>query len=51
LKGRGLPGKPAGDQIVTLRIDTPPADNEVARQLYEEMRSKLPFDPRRDMEG
>jgi curved DNA-binding protein len=51
LKGRGLPGKPVGDQIVTLRIDTPPADNEVARRLYEEMRSKLSFDPRRDMEG
>jgi curved DNA-binding protein len=51
LKGRGLPGKPVGDQIVTLRIDTPPADSEVARRLYEEMRSKLPFDPRRDMEG
>lgn len=51
LKGRGLPGSPAGDQIVTLRIDTPPADTAAARALYEEMRSKLPFNPRRDMEG
>ena len=51
LKGRGLPGSPAGDQIVTLRIDTPPADTATARSFYEEMRSKLPFDPRRDMEG
>jgi curved DNA-binding protein len=51
LKGRGLPGSPAGDQIVTLRIDTPPADTAAARALYEDMRSKLPFNPRRDMEG
>jgi curved DNA-binding protein len=49
LKGRGLPGSPAGDQIVTLSIETPPADSEEARRVYEEMRSKLPFDPRRDM--
>ena len=51
LKGRGLPGVPAGDQIVTLRIDTPPADSETARRLYEEMRDRLPFNPRRDMEA
>jgi curved DNA-binding protein len=51
LKGRGLPGKPAGDQIVTLRIDTPPADSPAAREFYEEMRTRLPFNPRRDMEG
>jgi curved DNA-binding protein len=51
LKGRGLPGSPAGDQIVTLRIDTPPADTSFARTLYEEMRSKLPFNPRRDIGG
>jgi curved DNA-binding protein len=51
LKGRGLPGSPPGDQIVTLRIDTPPADTADARQLYEEMRDRLPFNPRREMGG
>jgi curved DNA-binding protein len=51
LKGRGLPGKPAGDQIVTLRIETPPADSPEARQFYEEMRATLPFNPRRGMGG
>jgi len=51
LKGRGLPGSPVGDQIVTLRIDTPPADSPEARGVYEEMRSKLPFNPRKDMGG
>ena len=51
LKGRGLPGNPPGDQIVTLRIDTPPADSETARKVYEDMRDKLPFNPRRDLES
>ncbi|NHA15394.1 DnaJ C-terminal domain-containing protein [Thioalkalivibrio sp. XN279] len=51
LKGRGLPGTPPGDQIVTLRIDTPPADSSFARTLYEEMASKLPFNPRHDLES
>lgn len=50
LKGRGLPGTPPGDQIVTLRIDTPPAETSFARTLYEEMRNKMPFNPRRDIE-
>lgn len=51
LKGRGLPGSPAGDQIVTLRIETPPADSAEARKFYEEMRSRLPFNPRRNIGG
>jgi len=51
LKGRGLPGTPPGDQIITLRIDTPPADTSFARTLYEEMRKKMPFNPRRDIGG
>jgi curved DNA-binding protein len=51
LKGRGLPGTPPGDQIVTLRIETPPADSEPARDFYREMRDKLPFNPRREMGG
>ena len=50
LKGRGLPGQPPGDQIVTLRIDTPPADTEAARELYRRMRQELPFDPRSRLE-
>ena len=51
LKGRGLPGSPAGDQIVTLRIETPPAHSDDARKFYEEMRTRLPFNPRRNMGG
>jgi curved DNA-binding protein len=51
LKGRGLPGKPPGDQIVTLRIETPPADSDEAKQFYEDMRGRLPYNPRRAMGG
>lgn len=37
LKGRGLPGTPPGDQIVTLQIVTPPAADAGDRAFYEEM--------------
>jgi curved DNA-binding protein len=46
LRGRGLPGQPPGDQIVTLQIETPPADTADRRAFYEQMREKMPFDPR-----
>lgn len=46
LKGRGLPGKPAGDQFVILRIETPPAESEAARQAYREFAKAVPFNPR-----
>jgi curved DNA-binding protein len=50
LKGRGLPGKQAGDLYVIIQIFTPPATTEEAKQLYQEMASKLPFNPRVGME-
>jgi len=46
LKGRGLPGKPPGDQYVTLSIITPPAKSQAARELYEQMERELPINPR-----
>jgi curved DNA-binding protein len=46
LKGRGLPGKVSGDQIVTLKIVTPPADTVAAKAFYEHMERELPMDPR-----
>ncbi|MCZ6561125.1 MAG: DnaJ domain-containing protein [Gammaproteobacteria bacterium] len=48
LKGRGLPGKPPGDQFVVLKIVTPSADNEKSRNLYQQMRDDLGFDPRKN---
>jgi curved DNA-binding protein len=46
LRGRGLPGQPAGDEYVQLKVVLPPADSPQAKALYEEMRAKLNFDPR-----
>ena len=45
LRGRGLPGQPPGDQLVLLRIVLPP-DSPRARQLFEQMKREVPFDPR-----
>ena len=46
LRGRGLPGQPPGDQLAVLHIVNPPADSEVARELFQRMARDLPFDPR-----
>lgn len=50
LKGRGLPGKTAGDQFVVLQIMTPPANTAEAKKFYQQMAEKLPFNPRENIE-
>ena len=50
LKGRGLPGSPAGDQIVTLEIATPPAVDAADRSFYGEMARRFSgFEPRKKL--
>jgi len=51
LRGRGLPGKPAGDEYVQLKVVLPPATSADAKAAYEQMRAKLDFDPRADLTG
>jgi curved DNA-binding protein len=46
LKGRGIPGKPAGDLYVVLKVVLPPADSEAAKAAYKAMQRTLEFDPR-----
>lgn len=46
LKGRGLPGKPAGDLYLTLEVVLPEAATARARELYQTMAQELAFDPR-----
>lgn len=46
LKGRGLPGSPAGDQLITLEIVIPLSENAEADKLYEQLSRTLPFNPR-----
>ncbi|MGQ0698730.1 MAG: DnaJ C-terminal domain-containing protein [Panacagrimonas sp.] len=48
LKGRGLPGTPAGDQTVSLRIVTPTPKDDTERGAYEALaRLFEDFDPRK----
>lgn len=46
LKGRGLPGTPSGDQLVTLEIHAPVPHTEAQRKVYEDMLREFDFDPR-----
>ena len=47
LKGRGMPGKTPGDQIVNLSIQIPPADGDKARAAYQAFEKAFEgFDPR-----
>jgi curved DNA-binding protein len=49
LKGRGIPGKTAGDFYVVLKISLPNADSERAKALYEQMKNELNFNPRQKL--
>lgn len=46
LKGRGLPGKPPGDQYVVLEIAIPTDLTDDQRKIFEQMRATIPFNPR-----
>ena len=46
LKGRGLPGKNAGDFFVVLQVSIPPSSDPKAKALYEKMQSELDYNPR-----
>jgi curved DNA-binding protein len=46
LKGKGIPGNPAGDMHAVLKIETPPADTDKAKEFYRQMEREMPFNPR-----
>ena len=46
VRGKGIPGEPPGDLLLTVQIAVPPADTPRARELYETMARELAFDPR-----
>ncbi len=46
VRGRGIPASPPGDLYAVLKIVWPPATDEKARKIYEEMAKELAFDPR-----
>ncbi len=49
LKGRGLPGKPAGDLYAELQVAWPPATSDKAREIYQNMAREMPFNPRQSL--
>jgi curved DNA-binding protein len=51
LKGRGIPGAPAGDLYVVLGIVLPPADTDGARETYKAMALAFDFNPRSHLNG
>lgn len=46
LKGRGIPGKPAGDLYVVPQITLPIADSEADKELYRKMQQQMAYNPR-----
>ncbi|MFN0317508.1 MAG: DnaJ C-terminal domain-containing protein [Burkholderiales bacterium] len=46
LKGRGIPGEPAGDLYVVMQIALPPADTEAVQAAYRELARAGKFNPR-----
>jgi curved DNA-binding protein len=48
LRARGLPGNPAGDQMVTIKLVTPTAHSASEKEAYERMKRDFTFDPRAD---
>lgn len=51
LRGKGLPGTPAGDIFATLRIVNPEVTTEEARRVFEQMAREVPFNPRAGIGG
>ncbi|HEX7326309.1 MAG TPA: J domain-containing protein [Rhodanobacteraceae bacterium] len=48
LKGRGMPGRDPGDQIVTLQVQIPPATSDTAKAAYATFQKAFAaFNPRR----
>lgn len=46
LRGRGIPGKEAGDLYLLLEVALPPATTDKAKELYQQMARELAFNPR-----
>lgn len=51
LKGKGLPGAPAGDVYATLKIVNPPVSTPQERALFENLAKEISFDPRAHFKG
>lgn len=46
LRGRGMPGKPDGDQFIVLTIVLPTVETETQKELFQSMKKLWSFNPR-----
>lgn len=46
LKGRGMPGKPAGDFLVRLEVAVPTPETPEQEEMYQAMQAQFDFNPR-----
>ncbi len=46
LRGRGIPGSPAGDQLLVIKLVTPPAQSALEKEAYERLKREFAFNPR-----
>lgn len=46
VRGKGIPGEPPGDLMLTVEVMLPPADTPRAREFYEQMAKEFAFEPR-----
>ena len=52
LKGRGLPGSPAGNQYIIIQVHTPPANSENEVKSYENMKNTFStWNPRENFDS
>jgi curved DNA-binding protein len=51
LKGKGLPGAPAGDIYASLKIVNPQVSTAQERALFEKLAKEFSFDPRAHLKG
>jgi DnaJ-class molecular chaperone len=49
LKGKGMPGRDAGDLFVTVRIALPPHADPELEELMKKWRDSRPYDPRKNL--
>ena len=49
LRGRGLPGTPAGDQYVTIKLTMPPTTTDQAKELWKSLAAASPYNPRNNL--
>jgi curved DNA-binding protein len=46
LRGKGVPGDPAGDLYLVLEVVWPPAESEAAKRAYQQLAEAAAFNPR-----